>query len=205
MKRTGSCDTGRGGYTRDSWTEGIGSGLFWLLNLYLFCNLCQSLRGTYYCLWTAGNGLLVGVFRVVDAVDEYGHFVQLTAHRFCDTSVRQTDRQTDRRIRADADADGRWQRALVYSGNRVNNTPLYSVQLAINACRPRKVVGRVPRRRTIGKKACDAGVLARWAGPGSARPMGARVASLGPSLGESWVALGGGSRAVLHALLGNCQ
>ena len=58
--------------------------------------LCQSLRGMYR-LWAAGNGtmLLLGVFRVVDAVEEYGHFVQLTGFA-ARQSVRQTERQTDR-------------------------------------------------------------------------------------------------------------
>ena len=125
------------------------------------------------------------MFRVVDAVDEYGHFV--AAHGFCHPSIRQSDRQSDRFEQ------------MPIAG------PLYSVFCAtcnmyVNSCQPRKVVGRVPRGRAIGERLVMPGCLLGWARLGQVR-----VASLG----RSWVVLDG-LRAVLGRSfmllrLGSCQ
>ncbi len=69
----------------------------------------------------------------------------------------------------------------------------------------------MPRRRAIGKKACDAGVLARWAGPGSARSMGQGRVSGAVSgrvlggFGWPWVAVLGRSFMLYQATANNVK
>ncbi len=118
----------------------------WLLHS-LFCSApCVGFYEVNIAFGLPVTELPVGVFRVVNAVDEYGHFC---SSRVCDASVRQRDSPTEKgqtdRFEQMAMAVAREDRSIL----EVNNTLLYSVQLAIDACRPRKVVGRVPRTRSV--------------------------------------------------------